>query len=80
MDYETLAEFIKSTETHRRLLGDFRGAYSLGITQLANGALALVLQMEEELPRRFPPSVWIGNEEVALLVEHGHAAPSAVNW
>lgn len=80
MDTKTLAEFIKLTETHRRLLGDYGGAYSLGITQLVNGEFALVLQMEEELPRAIPTSVWVKGEEVRLLVEHGHATPSAIDW
>lgn len=73
MDPRLLAPLLELPETHQKILGDYAGAYSLGIGE--DGSF--VLDVEGDDVQRFPQSVAIGFETVPVIVHGGFIAPEA---
>jgi hypothetical protein len=77
MKESNLAEAIQRPEVHRRLLGNYRGAYALGITSAPGDEqkAALLLRMEGEVPEDVPSTLAVDGEEIPVVVEGGFTAP-----
>jgi hypothetical protein len=78
MDLQHLKRYVDLPDTHRRLLADYEGAYSLGIG-LRNGDAVLVLQVEPRATQAFPASIRLGGELVPVLIDHNFSAPSPLD-
>jgi hypothetical protein len=74
MEVEQLARLIERPETHSRLLGGYRGAYSLGVGS-ENGDPVLILQVEGTEAATFPRELRVGRETVPVRVRAGFNAP-----
>jgi hypothetical protein len=75
MNIQRLGEYVEESATHQMLLGDYVGAYSLGI-----GEGGLYLQIEGYPDMTFPTEVEVDGEKVKLFVSYGFSAPSAYSW
>lgn len=73
MDRHLLTPLLDLPETHQKILGDYDGAYSLGIGD--DGTF--VLDVEGDDLQRFPQSVTIGFETIPVVVRGGFIAPEA---
>lgn len=76
MDPHLLAPLLELPETHQKILGDYDGAYSLGIGE--NGSF--VLDVEGQDVQRFPRAVTIGFETIPVVVHGGFVAPEAQSF
>ena len=76
MKVERLAKLVERPDLHRRVLGDYKGAYALGVTQLphANHA-ALSLSVESGKVGDFPQEVELDRERVPIVVQTEWTAP-----
>ena len=75
---EKLAELAARPEVHRRLLGDYRGPYSLGVTRvpLEDGEPALLLRVaSEDLAQQIPRELDIDGDTVPVVVDGKFRAP-----
>ena len=65
-------------EVHRTILGDYDGAYALGVAASDDypDGHALLLRVEDEDPHGFPHSIQVDGRTVIVLVEGGFRAPS----
>ena len=79
MDQKHLSEVLKKTFVQRQILGDYKGAYSMGITLNPNDKkqLAISLRIESEELGSFPSSVYVGKEAVPVVVNGRFVPPSA---
>ncbi|MGB8509676.1 MAG: hypothetical protein WCD76_14915 [Pyrinomonadaceae bacterium] len=77
MKVERLAKLVERPELHRRLLGDYKGAYALGVTQLPHQdhAAALSLSVESGKAGDFPQEVELDGESVPIVVQTEWTAP-----
>lgn len=68
---EQLAELIEQPSTHQKVVGSFRGAYSLGISQNEEGRWILMLELAEQ-----------GRDETRHIVLNGDVVEVKVlrNW
>lgn len=71
MDSKLLAPLLELPETHQKIVGDYLGAYSLGIG--ANGTF--VLDVEGTDVKHFPRQVQIGRRTIPVVVQGGFIAP-----
>lgn len=76
MTDQQLAAALQRPEVHRKLLGNYRGPYSLGVTR-AHGRAALLLRVEDEVPEHMPSEIVIDGEPVSVIVHGGFRAPRA---
>ena len=77
MNDQQLAAALQRPEVHRQLLGDYRGAYALGVTR-AQDRLALLLRVENDVPGHVPSQITIEGEVVPVIVHGGFRAPRAL--
>jgi hypothetical protein len=77
MTDQQLAAAVRRPDVHRKLLGSYRGAYSLGVTR-AQGQPALLLRLEGETPPHVPASIVIDGEPVSVIVHGSFRAPQAL--
>lgn len=77
MNEAALAEAIQRPDIHRRLLGNYRRAYALGVTCAPDDdeRVALLLRVEGSVPDEIPAKIAVDGEEVPVLVEGGFKAP-----
>jgi hypothetical protein len=76
MDVERLAKLMEKPEVHRRVLGNYRGAYALGVTQLPHQQkAALSLSVESETADAFPHEVELEGERVPVVIQTKWIAP-----
>ncbi len=76
MDVERLAKLVGKPEVHRQLLGNYRGAYALGVTQLPHEQkAALSLSVESETADEFPREVELDGERVQVMIQTKWTAP-----
>ncbi len=78
MDANRLAELIQDRDVHRRVLGLYRGPYSLGVTQLSDGRgndAALSLSVEAKDSDEFPSEIEIDGERVPVVVNSRWTVP-----
>lgn len=74
MKLKRLMDLVEQPDTHRQLLSDYDGAYSLGVGQ-REGDAVLVLQVEPDAPQEFPDEIRLDGESVAVMVEHDFVIP-----
>ena len=77
MNESSLAEAIQRPEVHRSLLGDYDGAYALGITSSPEGKdrVALLLRIEGTAPKEIPTHIAVDGEQIPVVVQGGFRAP-----
>lgn len=78
MKLKRLMDLVEQADTHRRLLSDYDGGYSLGIGQFEGDAV-LVLQVERDAPQAFPHAIRLDGESVPVLVEHSFVTPTPLS-
>lgn len=71
-----LAEVVENPDLHHKLLGDYQGAYSLGITSTDNGGDALLLQVETEDLSDFPREVLYFGHKIPVIVRGSFRRPT----
>jgi len=77
MDIKRLNDLLERGETHRLILGNHPGPYSLGITRRAGSQeYALLLKVPDS--RGFPSYVTLDGQRIKLIVEGGFKAPMAL--
>ena len=76
MQDQQLAAALRRPEVHREVLGNYRGAYSLGVTR-ANGRAALLLRVEDGVPDHVPSAIVVDGEPVPVIVHGNFQAPRA---
>jgi len=77
MDAQRLARHLEQAETHRKVVGDYRGAYSLGVTAHPSGSgAALLLRIGDSAAPGVPRSVKIDDEDVPVIVQGGFKPPT----
>ncbi|GAC1399897.1 MAG: hypothetical protein NVSMB56_15040 [Pyrinomonadaceae bacterium] len=76
MDIERLAKFVEKPEIHRRILGNYRGAYALGVTRNPQHKdAALSLSVESSDAEKFPREIELDGECVPVIIEPNWSAP-----
>ena len=72
MNINQLSDWINEPETHRKVVGDYKGSYSLGVT---DDPPALLLRVQPSETRTFPRKVNLHGEEVPVQVNGGFVTP-----
>lgn len=77
MQQDRLAELVEDPELHRRLLGDYDGAYSLGITLNPEdrSELAIRVRIEGEDASLIAREVELDGELIPVVVNTGFQSP-----
>ena len=78
MDVNRLAQLIEDPEVHRRVLGQYRGPYALGVTQLPSDRgndAALSLSVEGKDSDQFPAEIEVDGERVPVVVNPRWTVP-----
>ena len=78
MDANRLAELIEEPDVHRKVLGQYRGPYALGVTQVSGGGskdAALTLSVEGQDSDKFPSEIELDGERVPVVVNSGWTVP-----
>ena len=77
MNHSSLAEAIQRPDVHRKLLGNYRGAYALGVTDSPEDEKepALLLRVEQAAPKNLPTQISIGGEAVPVVIIRGYKKP-----
>ena len=74
-----LASIIDRPDLHRQLLGDYTGAYSLGVTSNGRrGGVALLLRVEAENPTGFSREVVFEGHKIPVIVQGSFRRPKAL--
>ncbi len=81
MDTSRLASILQRPALHQRLLGDYTGAYSLGIGRDPDNpsAPAIILQVENDPPLPTPDYIQIDNESVRVIKKTKFVAPKPLS-
>lgn len=79
--YEFLKSVVTRSELHRKVLGDYAGAYSLGITRpdMQKEKYAIALNVEGSDTTRFPSEVEFDGRKIEVIVKGGFVAPWPLN-
>ncbi len=72
MDTKQLMSWAEEPATHQKIVGDYDGAYALGVT---DNPPAFLLRVEPKEVGNFPTKVMIHGVEVPVVV-HGSFAPA----
>jgi hypothetical protein len=77
MDSKTLQESLSAADVHRRIVGDFRGAYSLGISRFPGdeSGPALILRVATDDVSNFPDHIEIAGETIPIDVRANFRPP-----
>ena len=76
VEQERLARLLEQPEVQQRILGDYEGAYALGLTSSPDhGKLAIRVRIEGTDPSVIPDQVDLEGETVPVLVHTGFKAP-----
>lgn len=72
-----LAALVERPEVQRRILGEYRGSYSLGLTldPADRTRIAIRVRLEHGDPSRIPTHVMLEGERVPVIVSTGFRAP-----
>jgi len=79
MTADKLAELLGQSETHRTVLGNRRGPYSLGVTKSPDPDEGPALLLKISDGTGFPSHVKLSGENVRLIVQGGFKAPVPLN-
>ncbi len=72
MDTKQLSHWAEEPTTHQKIVGDYEGGYSLGVT---DGPPAFLLRVEPADASHFPTKVKIHGVEVPVVVNGGFVPP-----
>lgn len=75
MQVDELAALVARPDVHRKLVGEYSGPYSLGVTELASGDAAFLLRVEGS-GARIPPQIDVDGHRIAVVVEGGFRPPT----
>jgi len=77
MDESRLARLIERPEIQQRILGDYDGGYSLGLTASPcnHGDLAIRVRIESRDADRIPSEIVLDGEAVPVIVNTGFKVP-----
>lgn len=67
-----LTGLVNQPETHRLIVGDYDGAYSLGVT---DDPPAFLLRVEPADAARFPSAVTVRGQRIPVVVRDDFRAP-----
>jgi len=67
-----LMDWVNEAQTHRRIVGDYEGSYSLGVS---DDPPAFLLRVEPEDVSQFPDRVTIHGVDVPVVVHGGFSPP-----
>lgn len=76
---DRLAALMLEPKILRKILGTYKGSYSLGVTRVSKDSkdYALQLHVADDAGHRFPPSVKIADENVKIVVKTDFKEPQA---
>jgi hypothetical protein len=82
MRTEQLAELIEQPQFHRRLLGKFAKAYSMGVGRDPEkpSQPALIVQVEGEDAPKMPNEVDVAGEKIRVIARTGLKAPRPLRY
>ena len=77
MRADQLSSALQTPELHRQLLGDYAGAYSVGVGRDPEdpSSAVIVLQVEGDQPPNTPARLQIGSEWVRVITRPGFIVP-----
>jgi hypothetical protein len=75
MDISELAALLERGETHRLILGDYKGPYALGIGRDPNNANGYGFVLKVPDAKGWPRSVVIEGQRIPIVVQGGFKAP-----
>lgn len=77
MDEDRLATLIERPEVQQRILGEYAGGYSLGLTAnpSSEGDLAIRVRIESQDAGQIPSEVVLDGEAVPVIVNTGFKVP-----
>jgi hypothetical protein len=77
MDQNRLATLLEKPEIQRRILRDYHGGYSLGLTRHPHKkqALAIRVRVESEDASYFPAEIVLDGEPVPIIVSTSFKLP-----
>jgi hypothetical protein len=76
VEQERLACLLEQPEVQQRILGDYNGAYALGLVPSSDpGKVAIRVRIEGTDPSVIPNQVDLEGETVPILVHTGFKAP-----
>lgn len=77
MNEDRLAELIERPEVQQRILGDYEGGYSLGLTADPShrGDFAIRVRIEARDADQIPKEVELDGEAVPVIVNTGFKVP-----
>lgn len=78
MEANRLATFIEKPEVQQRILGNYEGGYSLGLTSNPSkqGNLAIRVRIESQDAGRIPSEIVLDGEAVPVIVNTGFRVPA----
>ncbi len=77
MEIQRLADHIERPELHRKLLGEYGGSYSIGITTTQGGPdqPAIRVRVEGSGPSDIPSEIVLDGEPVPVIVQTEFVPP-----
>jgi hypothetical protein len=81
MDQDRLVALLARPETHRMILGDYQGCYSLGLTLLRGqrGAWAVRVRIEGDDASNIPEQITLDGATLPVVVSTGFQTPRPLN-
>ncbi len=78
MDIQQLTRLIDTPEFHRRVMGDYAGAYSVGVTSdpARPSALAVRVRVQGDEAPSIPPELDLDGETIPVIVSTRFVAPA----
>ncbi len=77
MDFDHLAALIEQPETLRRILGNYKGAFSLGLTLNPENRKELAIRVRIEGPNSsdIPREITLDGEKIPVIINTNFEAP-----
>jgi len=79
MDADELADLLTRSDTHRTILGNRQGPYSLGVTRSPDPSEEFALLLKIADPQGFPTHVNLAGKRVRLIVQGGFKPPKPLS-
>jgi hypothetical protein len=76
MHAKQLMNWVEEPTTHQKIVGDYEGAYALGVT---DDPPAFLLRVESNEASKFPTKVNIHGVEVPVVVHGNFVAPVPIS-
>ena len=75
----SLSDIVQMPEVHELLIGNYKGAYSVGITQSPEGEEVVLLRVEDEFPLGFVNEINFQGETIPVIVRGSFRRPRALS-